>query len=78
MSQMREQSTALVGSVMDEIRGDENTPHKIGLQRAWTAYRLAYVEGDTFGARSFAWLALNNIFDAIKNMEEEERTRVRR
>ncbi|KAI0724457.1 RdRP-domain-containing protein [Cerioporus squamosus] len=77
MSQMREQTMTLVDSVKDEIHGNEDTSHEAGLQRAWTAYRLAYVEGDTFGARSFAYIALSSIFDGIKDIEQE-RTLARR
>ncbi|RPD63037.1 RdRP-domain-containing protein [Lentinus tigrinus ALCF2SS1-6] len=70
MSQMREQTATLVGSIIAQLMGDEDTPHETQLQRAWTAYRLADVEGDVFGARSFGWLALNSIFDVINDIEE--------
>lgn len=78
MSQMREQTATLVGSVKDQIAGDEEMPSGESLRRAWGAYRLANLICDSFGARSFAWIALGNIFDAIKEIEEEERTVSRR
>ncbi|KAI0724458.1 RdRP-domain-containing protein [Cerioporus squamosus] len=78
MSQMREKTATLVGNVMGEIAGDDSVPSDESLRRAWIAYRLAIMEGDIFGARSFAWIALASIFDGIKGIEEEERTVSRR
>lgn len=69
---MREQTATLVGSVKDEISGDDAVPPEMSLQRAWTAYRLARFKDDDFGARSFGWIALGCIFDAIKEIETEE------
>ncbi|KAI1797790.1 RdRP-domain-containing protein [Ganoderma leucocontextum] len=78
MSQMREQTATLVSSIKAEIAGGDDVPFETSLQRAWIAYRLASMEDDTFGARSFAWIALGSIFDAIKEIEEDERTVSRR
>ncbi|RPD82652.1 RdRP-domain-containing protein [Lentinus tigrinus ALCF2SS1-7] len=78
MSELREQTGALVGNVKGEIAGDDSVSSDESLRRAWTAYRLATLEGDIFGARSFSWIALGSIFDAIKEIEEEERTVSRR
>lgn len=78
MSQMREQTATLVGNVKDEISGDDGVPSEESLRRAWIAYRVADLEGDIFGARSFGWIALGAIFDAIKEIEEEERSLARR
>lgn len=71
MSQMREQMATLVSSIKDEIAGGDTVPLESSLQRAWIAYRLASMEGEVFGARSFAWIALGSIFDAIKDIEDE-------
>lgn len=71
MSQVREQTATLVSGVRAEITGGDDGPVETSLQRAWIAYRLASMEGDAFGARSFAWIALGGIFDAIKEIEEE-------
>ncbi|PIL32054.1 RNA-dependent RNA polymerase [Ganoderma sinense ZZ0214-1] len=73
MSHMREQTTTLVSSVKDEMAGGDTFPFEWSLQRAWIAYRLAIMEDDAFGARSFAWIALGSIFDAIKDIEDEDR-----
>ncbi|KAI0757093.1 RdRP-domain-containing protein [Daedaleopsis nitida] len=78
MSQMREQTATLVGSVKGEISGDEDIVSEESLRRTWIAYRLAGLEGDIFGARSFGWIALGGIFDAIKEIEDEQRTQTRR
>ncbi|OCH96496.1 RdRP-domain-containing protein [Obba rivulosa] len=72
MSKMREQTAELVNSVRLEIAEDEDIRAEQLLSRAWIAYRLADLEGDTFGARSFGWIALSVIFDAIKEIEEDE------
>ena len=61
----------LVGAVKAEISGSDEVPAETSLRRAWVAYRLGSMEQDTFGARSFAWIALGNIFDAIKELEED-------
>ena len=72
MSHMREQATVLVDGVRDELEGEEGTLVEKSLERAWVAYRLAEMEGDAFGAKSFAWVALGVIFEAIKEIEEDE------
>ena len=73
MSQMRERMATLVSSVKDEIAGGDTIPSESSLQRAWIAYRLAIMDDDAFGARSFAWIALGSIFDTIKDIEDEDR-----
>ncbi|KAI0936237.1 hypothetical protein AcV5_004426 [Taiwanofungus camphoratus] len=73
MSHLREQTSTLVSNVRAEISGDEETPAEQSLERAWVAYRLAHIEDVHFGARSFAWIALGEIFDAIKDIEEADR-----
>lgn len=77
MSQLREQTATLVASVRDEIAGEIDTPSEKSLERAWIAYNIALMEDDYFGARSFAWIALGEIFDAIKDIEEEDRRLLR-
>ncbi|KAF7791939.1 hypothetical protein EIP86_002965 [Pleurotus ostreatoroseus] len=72
MSQMREQATTLVDSVRYDLSGEEGTLPERSLQRSWVAYRLAEIKEDTFGARSFAWIALGEIFEAIRVIEDTE------
>ncbi|EJF66614.1 RdRP-domain-containing protein [Dichomitus squalens LYAD-421 SS1] len=78
MSQMREQTATLVDSMQCGIAGDDGVASDQSLYRAWVAYRIAIMEHNAFGARSFAWIALSSIFDAIKDIEVEERTTSRR
>ena len=77
MSQMREKTATLVGNIKGEITGDDDIPWELSLERAWVAYRVAVVEEDVFGAQSFGWVALGCIFDAIREIEDEERTTLR-
>lgn len=78
MSQLRENTATLVNSIKEQIAGDEDVPSEESLQRAWIAYRLANLDGDNFGARSFGWLSLGNVFEAIREMDEEKRIQPRR
>lgn len=74
---MREQTSTLVARVKGTIAGDDHGFPDESLYRAWVAYRLAISvteEHSAFGARSFAWIALSGIFDAVKEIEEEERS----
>ncbi|KAI0348632.1 RdRP-domain-containing protein [Trametopsis cervina] len=74
MSKMREQTSTLVDDIVGAMAGEEGImPEKV-LERAWVAFRLAALEGEyeTFGAQSFAWVALGEIFGAIKAIEQAE------
>lgn len=73
MSRLREQTGNLVKAVRAEISGADGTPSETSLERAWVAYKVALIQRDYFGARSFAWVALGEIFDAIRDIEEEDR-----
>ena len=74
MSRMRDQTTLLVQSVSHELAGEDGTLHEKSLERAWVAYQLACIEQKHgyFGAKSFGWIALGEIFDAIRDIEESE------
>jgi RNA-dependent RNA polymerase len=74
MSKMREQTANLVDDTIQQIAGEDGILPTKTLERAWVAYRLAVLEGEyeTFGARSFAWVALSQVFDAIKVIEQAE------
>ncbi|KZT06877.1 RdRP-domain-containing protein [Laetiporus sulphureus 93-53] len=77
MSQLREQTASLVESVRAGISGDDDTPSEESLLRAWIAYKVALIQDDYFGARSFAWIALGEAFDAIKDIEQEDQRLLR-
>ncbi|KAJ3488452.1 hypothetical protein NLI96_g2800 [Meripilus lineatus] len=74
MWRLRDQTTLLVRCVLHELAGEDGTLHKKSLERAWVAYQLACIERKHgyFGAKSFGWIALGEIFDAIRNIEEPE------
>lgn len=71
MTRMRARSTALVDSVHADLQGEDGMLPARSLERAWVAYRLANIEDDTFGARSFAWIALGDIFEALRAIKDE-------
>lgn len=72
MSHLREQATTLVDGMRFDISGEEGTLPDKSMERAWVAFRIASMEEETFGARSFAWVAMGEIFDAIKTIEDSE------
>ena len=74
MSKMREQTGNLVDDTQAGIAGEDGIPPNKRLERAWVAFKLAVLEGryETFAARSFAWVALSEVFDAIKAIEQAE------
>ncbi|GBE78383.1 RNA dependent RNA polymerase-domain-containing protein [Sparassis latifolia] len=77
MSQMREQTSVLINGMRAEISGDEDMTPDESLERAWIAYKVALIETNYFGARSFAWIALGEIFDAIRNIEDADKNLLR-
>lgn len=75
---MREQSSILVNRTAVSIVGlkEEDGGKKEALTRAWLAYRLSTLRPHTFGFRSFGFVAMHEIFYAIKwimAMEEREK-----
>jgi len=78
MSRLRDLTERLVKVLRADISGDDGTPPRESLKRAWVAYRVGLVRAEFFGAKSFAWVALGDIFDAIKDIEEEDRSFLRR
>ncbi|KAH8102595.1 RNA dependent RNA polymerase-domain-containing protein [Cristinia sonorae] len=72
ISKLREQTHALVQSVAHQLEGEIGTLPEKSLERAWVAYRMSLLmEEGYFGARSFGWFALRQVFDAIKVIENE-------
>ncbi|KAI0778083.1 RdRP-domain-containing protein [Trametes elegans] len=72
IAQLKEQTAILAGDMRREITGDDDMPVETALSRAWIAFRLANIEGELFGARSFAWLALGAVFDTIREIEKAD------
>ena len=74
MAKMRELTDRLVRSVREELAGEDGALTS-SLERSWIAWRLSIIKKDTFGAKSFGWVALGGIFEAIKEIEEAVRRR---
>ena len=69
MSQLREQTGFLVRYVRDELSGDDDTSELDWLAMGWTAWKVSRHLKDRFGAHSYGWIALGEMFDAIKAIE---------
>lgn len=73
MDKVREHTDTLVKRVRLEIEGDENRTLEDYLGYAWLSWRLSFEEtdGGNFGAKSFGWVALGAIFEALKQFEHD-------
>ena len=78
MSQLREQTSFLVKFVRDELSGDDDSSQYDWLAKAWTAWKVSRHLKDRFGAHSYGWIALGEIFDAIKAIEQDGKSSSRR
>ena len=72
MAKLREQTNLLVSGIREDLMGDEDLPLEEGLIRAWVAWELSAVERNMFGAKSFGWVALGGIFEAIKDIQNRD------
>ncbi|KAF9452610.1 RdRP-domain-containing protein [Macrolepiota fuliginosa MF-IS2] len=79
MTKVREMTDTLVKGVRLELEGDDNRTFEDYLKHAWLAWELSFVEAkkEKFGAKSFGWLALGAVFDAMKKIEEHDATELR-
>ena len=77
MSSLRESTDVLVRAIREELSGEDD-PFEKSLERAWMAWQFSYAAGKGFGAQSFGWIALGAIFEAIRQIEEENSASVRR
>jgi RNA-dependent RNA polymerase len=75
MAKVRESTDRLVRGIREELAGDDSIGGEESLHRAWTAWEFSVSQDDTFGAKSFGWIALGLIFDAIKEVEDEWKNR---
>jgi RNA-dependent RNA polymerase len=73
MSKMREQTDLLVRGIREELAGEEGSSHEDALGRAWVCWKFSVAYHKRFGAKSFGWIALGAIFEAIKAIEDAER-----
>ena len=72
MAQLREQTSYLVKAVRDELSGDEETSEYDWLATAWAAWKVSRQLKDRFGAHSYGWIALGEVFDAMKAIEQDK------
>ncbi|KAI5120647.1 hypothetical protein M0805_007984 [Coniferiporia weirii] len=74
ISRLREQTTQLVADIRYELGDGDDVTGQERLALAYTAWQmsLTMMEKDKFGSRSFFWVALGLLFDAIRVVEEEE------
>ncbi|KAF7782738.1 hypothetical protein Agabi119p4_2114 [Agaricus bisporus var. burnettii] len=79
ISKMKELTEFESRKVRNLLEGDEERTPGDYLKFAWAAWNISLVEmrKGTFGAKSFWWLTLGIVFDAIKVNEEAESVDVR-
>ena len=75
MAKVREGTDRLVRGIREALAGDDDISAEDSLRRAWMAWDFSISKGNTFGAKSFGWVALGAIFEAIKEVEDEGRSR---
>jgi RNA-dependent RNA polymerase len=78
IAQLREQTSYLVKYVRDELSGDEDSSPYDWLATAWAAWKVSRRLKDRFGAHSYGWVALGEVFDAIKAIEQDRMSSSRR
>ncbi|KAN0128358.1 RNA dependent RNA polymerase domain containing protein [Lactarius tabidus] len=78
MSQLREQTSYLVKFVQEELQGGEEDSQHDWLASAWAAWKVSRHLKDRFGAHSYGWIALGEVFGAMKAIEQEEASTTRR
>ncbi|TFK57359.1 RdRP-domain-containing protein [Heliocybe sulcata] len=71
MSKLREQTAFLVTDIREEL-GGQNDMLEERLEHAWIAWKVSNAL-DSFGSRSFGWIALGLIFEITKAIDEEDR-----
>jgi RNA-dependent RNA polymerase len=74
IAKLRDQTDLLVRGIREELAGErleeESTAEEM-LARAWACWKFSVAHKERFGGKSFGWIALGAIFEAIKAIEEE-------
>ncbi|KAH9025869.1 RdRP-domain-containing protein [Lactarius pseudohatsudake] len=78
IAQMRDQTSYLVKAVQEELQGGDETSQYEWLKSAWAAWKVSRHLKDRFGAHSYGWIALGELFGAMKAIEQEETSLARR
>jgi RNA-dependent RNA polymerase len=71
IAQLREQTGYLVKDIRDGLEGDDNTSQYEWLETAWAAWKVSRHFKDRFGAHSYGWIALGEVFDAMKAIDQD-------
>jgi hypothetical protein len=71
ISQLREQTSYLVKYVRDELSGDYDSSQEHWLATAWAAWKVSREFKDRFGSYSYGLIALGEMFDAMKAIEQD-------
>ena len=71
MANLREQTSVLVKETKQRLEGEESATNGESLYRAWAAWMVSRSEETSFGAKSFGWIALGEIFENIRAVEHE-------
>ena len=66
-ARMRQQCKELVDATREEL---SDTDVVNGLLRAWVAWKVSCALGNTFGAKTYGFVALGSIFEALKELDE--------
>jgi RNA-dependent RNA polymerase len=66
---MRTSTADLVKRVRADLTGDDWDDDYDCLLRSWVAWECSVSLDDVFGAKSFGWVALASIFEALKALE---------
>ncbi|KAI0053305.1 RdRP-domain-containing protein [Auriscalpium vulgare] len=72
IAQVRDQTSDLVKRVRLDICGEDDSPKEDWLRRAWASWNVSRIREESFGAKSFGWIALGEAFDAMKAIEQDE------
>lgn len=75
IAKLREQTAQLVEDIIFEITGEDEMSIDKRLKVALAAWEMSQSKGKQFGARSFSWIALVPLFEAIKLAEDDDRDR---
>lgn len=78
IAQLREQTVHLVKDVRDGLSGDDNTSQYEWLETAWAAWKVSRHLKRQFGAHSYGWIALGEVFDAMVAIEQDATSSSRR
>ncbi|KIJ54982.1 hypothetical protein M422DRAFT_152897 [Sphaerobolus stellatus SS14] len=70
IASMRDEATTLARRIGKELEGDEDSSYQDWANRAWTAWKVSLMKSGLFGSKSFGFVALRSIFDAMKDLEE--------